>query len=160
MECTKISTRMQFSDTGEATVLCHPDLPFRAEAFIPQRKGFCLLLATDELFRNRSLQKGDGTFKINCFPQGQPTSNTIDVGRKIQPPCHNFEYFWTIRASELQQRQMSPLLKLYQFQILPLLTLALLTLLQVLFLRAFSSIPTACKFYLRVYCLGKMTYEN
>lgn len=30
---------MDFSDTVEGTVVCHPDLLFRAEAFIPQMQG-------------------------------------------------------------------------------------------------------------------------
>lgn len=38
-KCTIMSIWMDFSDSVEGTVVCHPDLLFRAEAFIPQMRG-------------------------------------------------------------------------------------------------------------------------
>lgn len=93
---------MNLSGSVLDTLICHPDLPFRAKAFIP-RYNFCLLLITMATSLGIALHKRDASFQVTYSSQGQPKSNnTVDVG--VQ---RSFLLATTVNTSEGLELQSS-----------------------------------------------------
>lgn len=133
---------MNLSDSVLDTLICHPDLPFRAKAFIPRYNNFCLLLITMATSLGIALHKRDASFQVTYSSQGQPKSNNIvDVG--VQ---RSILLATTVNTSEGLELQSSTgdwwglCWKYITIQILPFPIPSSLTLLLVL-----SSIPSECK---------------